>query len=58
MFLDPRQFNFVAALESQWKAIRDEYLSLPVDSFDPWVQRRTTRTVRAAFSCWTFSDRG
>jgi beta-hydroxylase len=40
MFLDPGQFDFVSALESQWEAIRDEYLALPVDSFDPWVQRQ------------------
>jgi ornithine lipid ester-linked acyl 2-hydroxylase len=40
MFLDPRQFAFVAALESRWEAIRDEYLALPDDLFDSWVQRR------------------
>ena len=40
MFLDPQQFAFVAALESQWEAIRAEYLALPSDQFDPWVQRR------------------
>ncbi len=39
MFLDPGQFAFVAALESQWKAIRSEYLALPSELFDPWVQR-------------------
>ncbi|HLW64572.1 MAG TPA: aspartyl/asparaginyl beta-hydroxylase domain-containing protein [Gemmataceae bacterium] len=40
MFIDPAQFEFVAALESQWQAIREEYLALPGDSFDPWVQRQ------------------
>jgi beta-hydroxylase len=39
VFLDPRQFEFVAALEAQWEAIRAEYLALPGDLFDPWVQR-------------------
>jgi beta-hydroxylase len=39
MFLDPEQFEFVAALESQWDAIRAEYLALPGDLFDPWVQQ-------------------
>jgi ornithine lipid ester-linked acyl 2-hydroxylase len=39
MFLDPRPFDFVDALESQWETIRDEYLALPTDRFDPWVQR-------------------
>jgi beta-hydroxylase len=39
VFLDPRDFEFTSALESQWEVIRDEYLSLPADTFDPWVQR-------------------
>lgn len=40
MFVDSRQFAFVAALESRWEAIRAEYLALPSDLFDPWVQGR------------------
>lgn len=40
VFLDSRQFAFVPALESLWEAIRDEYLALPSEQFDPWVQRR------------------
>lgn len=39
-FLDPRTFAFVDALESKWEAIRDEYLALPSETFDPWVQRQ------------------
>jgi beta-hydroxylase len=39
MFLDPSQFEFVAALEAQWESIRAEYVSLPDDLFDPWVQQ-------------------
>jgi beta-hydroxylase len=39
-FLDPRHHNFVESLESQWQAIREEYLALPADIFDPWVQRQ------------------
>jgi beta-hydroxylase len=39
MFLDPTKFDFVPALEAVWEAIRDEYLTLPGDAFDPWVQR-------------------
>jgi beta-hydroxylase len=38
MFLDPRLFDFVPVLEAQWEAIRAEYLALPGDLFDPWVQ--------------------
>ena len=39
MFLDPQRFEFIRALEAQWEAIRAEYLALPNDLFDPWVQR-------------------
>jgi beta-hydroxylase len=39
MFLDPSQFEFVAALEAEWRLIRDEYLALPSKLFDPWVQQ-------------------
>jgi|GEM_PF-5094515 len=39
MFLDHREFPFIRELESRWESIRDEYLGLPHDSFDPWVQR-------------------
>jgi aspartyl/asparaginyl beta-hydroxylase (cupin superfamily) len=39
VFLNPQQFEFVAALEGEWEAIRTEYLALPGDLFDPWVQR-------------------
>jgi beta-hydroxylase len=40
MFVDPKQFAFVADLEANWEAIRAEYLALPSDLFDPWVQRQ------------------
>lgn len=39
MFLETKQFSFVTKLEEQWEPIRAEYLALPTDSFDPWVQR-------------------
>jgi beta-hydroxylase len=39
MFIDPAKFEFVADLEAQWDAIRSEYLALPSDAFDPWIQR-------------------
>lgn len=38
MFLDPAQFEFVSDLEANWRAIRNEYLALPLEVFDPWVQ--------------------
>jgi aspartyl/asparaginyl beta-hydroxylase (cupin superfamily) len=39
MFLDTSDFPFVGALETSWRAIRDEAVSLPADAFEPWVQR-------------------
>lgn len=39
MFVDPHTFDFVAGLESEWVAIRDECLALPGDAYEPWVQR-------------------
>ena len=39
MFIDPRQFEFTSYLESNWHEIRDEYVALPEDVFEPWVQR-------------------
>jgi beta-hydroxylase len=39
VFLDSGRFPFVPALESKWEGIRAEYLALPGDLFDPWVQQ-------------------
>jgi aspartyl/asparaginyl beta-hydroxylase (cupin superfamily) len=39
LFINSKQFAFVELLESRWEAIRAEYLAVPRDSFDPWVQR-------------------
>ena len=39
MFLDPTDFGIVRCLEANWETIREEYLSLPEEAFDPWVQR-------------------
>lgn len=39
MFLDPGEFPIAEMLEANWQTIRDEYLSLPTNAFDPWVQR-------------------
>ena len=38
MFVDPDQFGFLKSLEESWEAIRDEYLALPADLSDPWMQ--------------------
>ena len=39
MFLDKSKFGIARCLEANWEVIRDEYLSLPKEAFDPWVQR-------------------
>jgi len=39
MFISSQQFDFASYLESNWQEIRDEYLSLPENVFEPWVQR-------------------
>ncbi len=39
MFLDNKDFPFIGTLEAQWQIIRDEFLQLPAESFDPWVQQ-------------------
>jgi ornithine lipid ester-linked acyl 2-hydroxylase len=39
MFQNPANFQFTECLTAHWQTIRDEYLSLPQDAFDPWVQR-------------------
>ena len=39
MFFDPKEFPIVQVLESNWEVIRDEYLALSTEAFDPWVQR-------------------
>ncbi len=39
MFIDASQFDFITRLESNYSLIRDEYLSLSSNAFDPWVQR-------------------
>lgn len=39
MFYNPTDFQFTQDLTEHWQAIRDEYLALSQDAFDPWVQR-------------------
>lgn len=39
MFLDSAAFPFVQMLEANWEVIRAEYLSIPPETFDPWVQQ-------------------
>ena len=39
MFYDPAEFPIANVLTDNWEIIRDEYLALEEDAFDPWVQR-------------------
>ncbi len=39
MFVDAQGYEFVSKLESSWREIRAECEALPLDAFDPWVQR-------------------
>ena len=39
MFIEKDDYPFTICLEDNWKAIRDEFINLPVQSFDPWVQQ-------------------
>jgi aspartyl/asparaginyl beta-hydroxylase (cupin superfamily) len=43
----------VAALRSHWRDIRDEYLALPQESFEPWVER----WVWSVYGLVAFGDR-
>ena len=39
MYLDPASFSYVPTIEASAAAVRTECLALPIDAFDPWVQR-------------------
>lgn len=39
MFIDKKDFPFTKILEANWEIIRDEFVNLPSQSFDPWVQQ-------------------
>src|SRR5262245_14042258 len=57
MFIDARQFDFVMELEAAWEEIRDEYLSLPEDAFEPWVQREMYGDGWTVFGLYAFGER-
>ena len=49
MFLDLAEYALAELLEANWETIRDEYLALPSQSFDPWVQRNMHGTGWSVF---------
>ncbi len=38
MFINSQNFAVTSFLEANWRAIRDEYLNLPEDIFEPWIE--------------------
>jgi len=57
MFIEARQFGFVHDLEAAWQEIRDEYLDLPEDSFEPWVQREMYGEGWSVYGLYAFGQR-
>lgn len=57
MFIDREQFEFVPYLESNWLSIREEYLKLPEDVFEPWVQREMYGEGWSVYGFYAFGER-
>ena len=57
MFIDREQFEFVPYLESNWLRIREEYLKLPEDVFEPWVQREMYGEGWSVYGFYAFGER-
>ena len=57
MFIDSRHFEFTSYLESNWHDIRDEYLALPEDVFEPWVQREMYGEGWSVYGLHAFGER-
>jgi aspartyl/asparaginyl beta-hydroxylase (cupin superfamily) len=57
MFVETQQFEFVAALEANWHVIRDEYLALSPNAFEPWVQREMYGTGWQVYGFYAFGEK-
>jgi beta-hydroxylase len=57
MFIDSKQLEFFSDLESNWRVIRDEYLALPEDVFEPWVQREMYGEGWSVYGLHAFGER-
>ena len=57
MFIDPKEFEFVPYLESNWLSIREEYFKLPEDVFEPWVQREMYGEGWSVYGLYAFGER-
>jgi len=57
MFVDPKEFKFIADLEQHWEGIRDEFRALPRESFDPWVQQNMHGDGWSVFGLYALGER-
>lgn len=57
MFIDQRQFPFLAGLRAEWPAIRDECRALAADSYQPWVQRQMYGEGWSVYGLVAFGER-
>lgn len=57
MFIDTGQFPFASYLEAHWQEIRDEYLALPEEVFQPWVQREMYGKGWSVYGLHAFGER-
>jgi ornithine lipid ester-linked acyl 2-hydroxylase len=57
MFIDTRRFEFVSDLEANWRDICAEYLALPQNSFEPWVQREMYGEGWSVYGFYAFGEK-
>lgn len=57
VFLDSGHWNFVRDLEFAWTEIRDECLALPMNTFEPWVQREIYGEGWSVYGLVAFGNR-
>lgn len=57
MFIDSKNYDFCAQLESNWQVIREECLRLAQDQYDPWVQREMYGEGWSVFGLYFYAKR-
>jgi len=57
MFIDQSRFDFVAPLQAEWQAIREECLALPHEVYEPWVQREMYGEGWSVYGLHAFGER-
>src|SRR5262249_612657 len=53
MFFDPAEFSFAVQLQSQWQAIRDEFLRLETDRLIPWPEKHLYASSNGEEGAWS-----